>query len=181
MQMNQQNQQREYRVRVNKYIRVPQIRVVLADGTNAGVMNTYEALKMAQDQGLDLVEINPKAQPPVCKIMDYGKFKYEEKKKDKAARKNQQIQELKELTFRPNTDENDLGHKLTQAKEFLAEGDRVKFAVRFRGREIVHQNIGKEKLEWILKELTGLIAPNPQISLEGKIMWMIVSATKNKA
>lgn len=181
MQMNQQNQQREYRVRINKYIRVPQIRVVLADGTNAGVMNTYEALKLAQDQGLDLVEINPKGQPPVCKIMDYGKFKYEEKKKAQAAKKNQQVQELKELTFRPNTDENDLKHKLSQAKEFLAEGDRVKFAVRFRGREIVHQDIGKDKLNWLLKELTGLISPNPQISLEGKIMWMIVAPTKQKA
>lgn len=181
MQMSQQNQQREYRVRINKYIRVPQIRVVLADGTNGGIMNTYEALKMAQDSGLDLVEINPKAQPPVCKIMDYGKFKYEEKKKAQAAKKNQQVQELKELTFRPNTDENDLKHKLSQAKEFLAEGDRVKFAVRFRGREIVHQDIGKDKLNWLLKELSGLVAPNPQISLEGKIMWMIVSPTKQKA
>jgi translation initiation factor IF-3 len=176
----QTNNQTQYRVRVNKYIRVPQIRVVLADGTNAGVMNTYEALKIAQDSGLDLVEINPKAAPPVCKIMDYGKFKYEEKKKAQAAKKTQQVQELKELTFRPNTDENDLGHKLVQAKEFLEEGDRVKFTVRFRGREIVHANIGKEKLEWILKELGSAIAPNPQINLEGKFMSMIVSPTKNK-
>lgn len=178
--MQTTNNQNQYRVRINKYIRVPQIRVVLEDGSNAGVMNTYEALKMAQDQGLDLVEINPKAQPPVCKIMDYGKYKYEEKKKQQAAKKNQQVQELKELTFRPNTDENDLSHKLTQAKGFLAEGDRVKFTVRFRGREIVHANIGKEKLEWILNELSGTIAPNPQINLEGKFMSMIVSPTKNK-
>lgn len=178
--MQTNNQQREYRTRINKFIRVPQVRLVLADGTMAGIMNTYEALKQAQDQGLDLVEISPKAQPPVCKIMDYGKFKYEEKKKAQAAKKNQQIQELKELTFRPNTDENDLKHKVAQAKEFLGEGDRVKFAVRFRGREIVHQDIGKEKLNWILQELNGLIAANPQISLEGKIMWMIVAPTKNK-
>jgi translation initiation factor IF-3 len=178
--MQPNNQQREFRIRINKFIRVPQIRVVLADGNNAGIMNTYEALKMAQDQGLDLVEISPKAVPPVCKIMDYGKFKYEEKKKLQAAKKNQQTQELKELTFRPNTDENDLNHKVAQAKEFLAEGDRVKFAVRFRGREIVHANIGREKLEWILKQLDGQVAPNPQVSLEGKIMSMIVSPTKNK-
>lgn len=178
--MQPNNQQREFRIRINKFIRVPQIRVVLADGENAGIMNTYDALKMAQDQGLDLVEISPKAQPPVCKIMDYGKFKYEEKKKAQVAKKNQQTQELKELTFRPNTDENDLNHKVAQAKEFLAEGDRVKFAVRFRGREIVHANIGREKLEWILKQLGGQAAPNPQVSLEGKIMSMIVSPTKNK-
>jgi len=181
MQMTNNNQQREYRTRVNGYIRVPQVRVVLEDGSSPGIMNTRDALKMAQDQGLDLVEINPRATPPVCKIIDYGKFKYEEKKKQSAAKKNQVVQELKELTFRPNTDENDLQHKLAQAKEFLAEGNKVKFAVRFRGREITHSNLGKEKLEWILKELDGLVQTNPQISLEGKIMWMIVSPTKSKA
>lgn len=179
--MQPNNQQREFRIRINKFIRVPEIRVVLADGEMAGIMKTYDALKMAQDQGLDLVEISPKAVPPVCKIMDYGKFKYEEKKKLQAAKKNQQTQELKELTFRPNTDENDLNHKVAQAKEFLSEGDRVRFAVRFRGREIVHANIGREKLQWILKRLDGQVAPNPQVSLEGKIMSMIVSPTKNKS
>ncbi len=175
------NNQNQYRTRINKFIRVPQIRVVLADGTNNGIMNTYDALKLAQEQGLDLVEINPRSQPPVCKIMDYGKFKYEEKKKAQAAKKNQQVQELKELTFRPNTDDNDLNHKLEQAKGFLEDGNKVKFAVRFRGREIVHADIGREKLQWILQELDGLIAPNPQISMEGKIMWMMVTPTKQKA
>lgn len=182
MQMSTNNtQQREWRTRINKYIRVPQVRVLTAEGENLGVLNTYDALKQAQDAGLDLVEINPKAQPPVCKIMDYGKFKYEEKKKAQATKKNQQNQELKELTFRPNTDENDLKHKLEQAKEFLEEGDRVKFTIRFRGREIVHQNIGKDKLTWLLQELNGLVAPNPQINLEGKFMSMIVSPTKKQA
>ncbi len=174
------NNQSQYRVRVNQYIRVPQIRVIKEDGASE-VVNTKDALKLAQDQGLDLVEINPKALPPVCKIMDYGKYKYEEKKKAQVAKKNQQVQELKELTFRPNTDENDLSHKLEQAKGFLEEGNRVKFTIRFRGREIVHTNIGKDKLNWILKELGNSIAPNPQINLEGKFMSMIVSPTKNKA
>lgn len=174
------NQNQQYRVRVNNYIRVPQVRVVYEDGTNGGIMATRDALKAAQDKGLDLVEINPRSVPPVCKIMDYGKYKYEEKKKAQAAKKNQTIQELKELTFRPNTDENDLKHKLNQAKEFLADGDRVKFTVRFRGREITHANLGKEKLEWILQELQGLITDKPQISLEGKFMSMIVSPTKQK-
>lgn len=174
------NQQREYRVRVNKFIRVPQVRVILADGSNGDIMNTFEALKLAQDQGLDLVEINPKAMPPVCKIMDYGKFKYEEKKKLQIAKKNQQVQELKEITFRPNTDENDLNHKTVQAKGFLEEGHRVKFTVRFRGREIVHPNIGRDKLDWVLKELGDLAAANPQINLEGKFMSMIVSPTKKQ-
>jgi translation initiation factor IF-3 len=176
----EKNTQLQYRVRINQYIRVPQIRVVLADGTNAGIMNTYDALKQAKDQALDLVEINPKAVPPVCKIMDYGKFKYEEKKKQNAAKKNQQIQELKELTFRPNTDENDLSHKVEQAKSFLQEGDRVKFTIRFRGREITHTNIGKDKLDWILKELDGMIQPNPPMSLEGKFLSMIVAPVKKQ-
>lgn len=179
MQSNNQPQ-REFRIRINRFIKVPQVRVILDDGYSAGVMNTYDALKMAQDQGLDLVEVNPKAIPPVCKIVDYGKYKYEEKKKLSSDKKKQSTQELKELTFRPNTDENDLNHKLVQAKSFLTEGNKVKFTVRFRGREIVHAKIGREKLEWILKELDGLIGLNPQISLEGKIMSMIVSPTKNK-
>jgi translation initiation factor IF-3 len=174
----QTNNNFQTRVRTNHQIRIPQIRVVFADGTNGGVMATRDALKMAQDQGLDLVEINPKAMPPVCKIMDYGKYKYEEKKKAQAAKKNQTVQELKELTFRPNTDENDLNHKLTQAKEFLGEGNKVKFTVRFRGREITHADLGKEKLEWILQQLQGLITDKPQISLEGKFMWMIVSPVR---
>jgi len=172
--------QQQYRQRINKYIRVPQIRVILADGSNGGIMNTQEALKLAQDQSLDLIEINPKAVPPVCRIADHGKLKYEEKKKLAEAKKNQQVQELKELTFRPNTDENDLNHKLAQAKGFLTDGHRVKFTIRFRGREIVHQNIGRDKLAYIIKQLDGLIVPNPVTSLEGKFMNMIVSPTKNK-
>lgn len=178
MQTTNNQQQQQYRVRVNQYIRIPQIRVILADGSNGGIMATRDALKLAQDAGLDLVEVNPKAQPPVCKIVDYGKYKYEEKKKAQADKKKQQVQELKELTFRPNTDENDLNHKLEQAKEFLQEGDRVKFTVRFRGREIVHANLGKEKLEYCLEQLQGLITDKPQINLEGKFMSMICSPVK---
>jgi translation initiation factor IF-3 len=125
-----------------------------------------------------LVEINPRAIPPVCKIMDYGKFKYEQKKQQQAARKNQVNQELKELTFRPNTDEGDLNHKVEQAKGFLNDGDKVKFTIRFRGREITHPEIGKAKLEWIQQQLAGLIQSSPQVNLEGKFMHMIVSPTK---
>jgi translation initiation factor IF-3 len=174
----QTNNQPQYRIRVNGYIRVPQVRVVLEDGSSPGIMNTRDALKMAQDKGLDLVEINPKSIPPVCKIVDYGKYKYDEKKKQAEAKKNQKTQELKELTFRPNTDENDLNHKLSQAKEFVTEGHKVKFTVRFRGREITHANIGKEKLMWIITQLGDQITNNPQISLEGKFMSVIVSPTK---
>lgn len=174
----QPNNNQQQRIRTNFQIRIPQIRVVANDGTNLGVMNTRDALKMAQDQALDLVEINPRAVPPVCKIMDFGKYKYEEKKKLQAAKKNQQVSELKELTFRPNTDENDLNHKVDQAKEFVAEGHKVKFTIRFRGREITHPDVGKSKLEWIIQQLGRSIAPNPQVNLEGKFMSMIVSPAK---
>jgi translation initiation factor IF-3 len=165
----------QYRTRTNQQIRVPQVQVILSDGSNAGIMNTYEALKLAIEQNLDLIEINPTSQPPVCKIADHGKIKYEEKKKQQAAKKNQQNQELKEITFRPVTDVNDLNHKLDQAKGFLSEGHKVKFTVRFRGREITHADLGKEKINYILEQLKDLIQPNPPISLEGKFMSVITN------
>ena len=176
--MQNNNQQREQRIRINFQIRIPQIRVVASNGDNLGVLATRDALKMAQEENLDLVEINPRAVPPVCKIMDFGKFKYDEKKKAQAAKKNQQNQELKEITFRPNTNENDLSHKLVQVKEFLDEGNKVKFTIRFRGREITHPQVGKDKLDWIVQQLTGLIVANPPVNLEGKFMSMIVSPVK---
>ncbi len=175
---NNNNNSTQYRIRVNHQIRIPQVRVVLDDGSSPGIMQTRDALKLAQDQGLDLVEINPKSQPPVCKIVDYGKYKYDEKKKQSEAKKNQNLQELKELTFRPNTDENDLNHKLNQAKEFLADGNKVKFTIRFRGREVTHPQVGKDKLEWIFKELSGLIQNIPPINMEGKFMSTIVSPVR---
>jgi translation initiation factor IF-3 len=173
--VQQKNNNTQTRIRINWQIRVPQVRVILEDGTSPGILNTREALQMAQTAGLDLVEINPKAIPPVCKILDYGKYKYDEKKKAAAARKSQKQSELKELTFRPNTDEHDLAHKLQLAKEFLGEGNKVKFAIRFRGREITHPQVGKDKLQWLLQQLADLISGTPQVSTEGKIMSMIVS------
>lgn len=176
MQANNNNvNNTQYRIRINKYIRVPQVRVVMEDGSSPGILNTYEALKMAQDLGLDLVEINPKASPPVCKILDFGKYKYEEKKKLAVAKKNQKGNEIKELTFRPNTDENDLNHKLEQAKEFLTDGNKVKFAVKFRGREITHPQIGRDKLSWLITQLSSLIVANPIIMSEGKLMSVTVA------
>lgn len=176
----QNNNNNQYRIRVNNQIRIPQVRVILPDGSSPGILSTRDALKLAQDQGLDLVEINPKAQPPVCKITDYGKYKYDEKKKAAEAKRNQKVQELKELTFRPNTDQNDLSHKLDQAKEFLADGHKVKFTIRFRGREVTHPEVGKTKLEWLFKELTDLIQATPAISMEGKFMSAIVAPTRKQ-
>lgn len=168
----------QYRIRINNFIKVAQVRVILEDGTSLGVMDTRDALKMAFDQQLDLVEINPKALPPVVKIIDYGKFKYDEKKKQSEARKNQKVQELKEITFRPNTDENDLQHKLQSAQSFIGEGHKVKFTIRFRGREITHPQIGRAKLDWIISQLGTTIVSNPSISMEGKFMFLIVSPVK---
>lgn len=173
-----QNHKNQNRIRINHQIKIPQVRVLSTDGSVIGVMSTREALQLAETQGLDLVEINPKAHPPVCKIIDYGKYKYDEKKKQAEARKKQKIQELKELTFRPTTEENDLLHKLAFAKEFLTDGNKVKFTVKFRGREIAHPQVAKEKLSWIVSQLSGLAAPDPEIFLEGKFMWMIISPTK---
>jgi translation initiation factor IF-3 len=175
MQINNTSQ---FKPRKNWQIKMPQVRLIGSDGSNIGIISTSDAIKRAQNEGLDLVEVNPRATPPVAKICDYGKMLYEEKKKAQAAKKNQQVQELKELTFRPNTDENDLKHKLAQAKEFLAEGNRVKFTIRFRGREVVHSQIGKDRIGWILSQLNGLILPNPQINMEGKFMSTTVSPLK---
>lgn len=174
----QQNNQTQYRTRINGYIRVPQIRVILEDGSSPGIVNTRDALKMAQDLNLDLVEINPKAVPPVCKIMDYGKFKYEEKKKQAESKKAQKNQDLKELSFRPNTDINDLTHKVEQAKEFLADGNKVKFVIRFRGREVTHPQVGRDKMEWIFQQLTGLVQAIPPVSMEGKFMSVVIAPTR---
>jgi translation initiation factor IF-3 len=174
----QQNSFSQSRTRINFQIKVPQIRVIHEDGSLIGVLPTHEALKLAQEKGLDLVEINPKASPPVCKICNYGKFKYDEKKKMSEAKKNQKIQELKELTFRPNTDLNDLNHKIKSAKDFLEDGHKVKFTVRFRGREVTHPQIAHEKLTWIVQQLGNLIQPDALIASEGKFMYMTVAPSK---
>ena len=146
-------QQRGYQIRVNHRIRVPEVRVIDADGSMLGVLQTHEALRMAQEQGLDLVEVNPKAEPPVCKILDFGKYKYEEKKKQAQARRNQSVVEIKEIKLRPKTDDHDIAFKVKAARRFLEAGHKVKFTVRFRGREITHPEKAHEQLDIILKAL----------------------------
>lgn len=180
MQQTQNNSGNTYRVRINSYIRVPQVRVILEDGSSPGIMNTWEALKLAQEQNLDLVEINPKSVPPVAKICNYGKMKYEDKKKQQAAKKNQKISELKEIDIRPVTEQHDLDHKLDRAKEFLSDGHKIKFVCKFRGREMAHKNIGQEKLTWMLDQLKDLIVTPSPISMEGKDMYIIVNPKSTK-
>jgi translation initiation factor IF-3 len=168
--------QQTYRIRINHFIKVPQVRVIDDEGNTLGVMNTSEALSLAKSKNLDLIEVNPKSFPPVCKILDYGKFKYEEKKKLVQAKKNQKQSEVKEISFHPNTDNNDLNHKLNLAKDFLKDGNNVRFIVKFRGREITHPELGEQKLRWFLEETKELIVNNSQIFLEGKIMSLNLTA-----
>lgn len=168
---NNQRQQ-EYRTRVNNYIRAQEVRVIYED-TTLGVMATSEALKLARQKELDLVEINGKATPPICKIIDYGRFKYDEKKKHHSQK--QKTSELKEISFRPTTDEHDLEHKLAAAKRFLADGDRVKLSVYFRGREMAHIDLGREKLQWAVEQLADVGSVNSGIATEGKTISLIVS------
>jgi translation initiation factor IF-3 len=163
----------EYRTRVNNYIRANEVRVILADGTTKGIMPTNEALSLARSQNLDLVEINGKVSPPIVKIVEYGKFKYDEKKKKQSQK--QKTSELKEISFRPTTDPHDLAHKLAAAKKFLADGDRVKFSVYFRGREMAHTELGREKLQWVVDQLTDIGSVNGHMASEGKTISLIVA------
>lgn len=162
-------------IRVNHRIRVPEVRVVLDDGTMLGVMSTQEALRKAEERSLDLVEINPKSNPPVCKILDYGKYKYEEKKRASEAKKKQTVVELKEVKLRPKTDDHDLNVKLRAARRFIESGNKVKFTVRFRGREITHPERARMQLDWILEHIADLANVEQRPQMEGRTMSLIIA------
>ncbi len=168
-------QQRGYQIRVNHRIRVPEVRVIGADGGMLGVLQTHEALRMAQSLGLDLVEVNPKTDPPVCKILDFGKYKYEEKKKQAQARRNQSVVEIKEIKLRPKTDDHDIAFKVKAARRFLEAGHKVKFTVRFRGREITHPEKAHEQLDFILKALEDVSNMEQRPSMEARAMSVIIA------
>ena len=162
-------------IRINHRIRVPEVRVVDADGSNLGVLSTDEAIRRARDAGLDLVEVNPKASPPVCKILDFGKFKYEEKKKQREAKRKQTVVEVKELKLRPKTDEHDLMVKLRAARKFVEAGNKVKLTCRFRGREITHPEVAVQQFEFLLSKMDDLVNVEQRPSMEGRAMAAIVS------
>lgn len=166
--------QRDTGPRVNEKIRAPEIRLIGADGDNVGVVTPTRAMDMAEEAGLDLVEISPNASPPVCKIMDFGKFKYETQKREAEARKKQKIIEIKEVKFRPNTDTNDYEVKMRNVFKFLENGDKVKITLRFRGREMAHQNLGRELLERVAEDTKeqGKIENFPK--MEGRQMVMLI-------
>jgi translation initiation factor IF-3 len=167
--------QRETGPRINDRIRAPEIRLIGADGENVGVVTPARALQMAEEAGLDLVEISPTAVPPVCKIMDFGKFKYETQKREAEARKKQKVIEIKEIKFRPGTDTHDYQVKMRSVMKFLEEGDKVKVTLRFRGREMAHQELGLELLNRVAADVgeAGKIESMPK--LEGRQMVMMVA------
>jgi len=161
--------------RINERIRIPQVRVVGDDGEQVGIMNTRDALVLAQSKGLDLVEVAPTARPPVCKIMDYGKFKYETNRATKAAKKKQHQMQLKEVKMRPKIEDHDYGFKLKHARDFLAERDKVKFTVTFRGREMAHQELGYRIIDSILKDLADVAQVESPARSEGRTISMVLS------
>ena len=167
--------------RTNRKIRVPQVRLVGAQGEQVGIVPTDEALRMAQEAGLDLVEVAPNASPPVCRLLDYGKFRYAKQKKDAEAKKKHHVTQVKELRVRPGTDVNDLQRQRKKAQSFLEDGQRVKFTLRFRGREMAHQDLGRKKLTQLAADLEefGWVEVAPRT--EGRVMHLIMAPGPRKA
>lgn len=166
--------------RLNERIRVPQVRLIDELGNQVGVVPTYEALQMARDRGLDLMEVSPNAQPPVCKICDYGKFKYEKKKKEQSAKKKQTVIKVKEIQLRPQTEEHDLEYKFKNVRQFLEDGDKAKITIMFRGREITYVDQGfkiMKQLVDMVKDIANVEAP-PKI--EGKKLIMVLAPGSQK-
>jgi translation initiation factor IF-3 len=159
---------------VGRRIRVPEVRVIGADGAQIGVIPTHEALKLAEEAGFELVEVNPRAAPPVCKIMDFGKFKYETSKKEKASRKHQTTVVLKEIKLRPKTDEHDFDFKVKHIRRFLGEGNKCKLVIVFRGREIVHPETGQAMLDSVVKAVGDIAMVEQRPMMEGRRMVMII-------
>jgi translation initiation factor IF-3 len=164
--------------RINERIDVPEVRLVDEDGNMVGVVSTAEARRRADEVGLDLVEVSPTAQPPVCKILDYGKFKYEAQKKANAARKKQHVVDVKEIKMRPNIDNNDYNTKMKKVHSFLEEGDKVKVTMRFRGRELAHQDIAMRVLMRVRDEVGERAKIEQFPRMEGRAMIMVMAPAK---
>jgi len=163
-------------LKINEEIRAREVRVVGSNGDQLGVMLTREALRIAGEQHLDLVEVAPTAKPPVCRIMDFGKFKYEQQKRDKEAKKKQKVVTVKEVKLRPNIEDHDFNVKLKNAQRFLQDGDKVKVTIMFRGRELSHPELGKQVLLKMAAELKEMVNVEREPKLEGKNMIMILAA-----
>ncbi|WP_058526857.1 MULTISPECIES: translation initiation factor IF-3 [Legionella] len=176
--MSVTNKRDNDRARVNEQINVPEVRLIDADGNQAGIISTREALRAAEESGLDLVEISPTAKPPVCRIMDYGKFLFELSKKQAEARKKQKQIQVKELKFRPTTEDGDYQVKLRNLIRFLNHGDKVKVTLRFRGREMAHQDIGMKIMERLQQDTAEYGVVEQQAKREGRQLLMVLSPKK---
>ncbi|MGC5326293.1 translation initiation factor IF-3 [Brevibacillus sp. SYSU BS000544] len=165
---------------INEAIRAREVRLIGADGAQLGVVNIKEALRIAQEANLDLVNVAPTAKPPVCRIMDYGKFKYEQAKKEKEARRNQKIIELKEVRFSSNIEEHDFQTKLRNVRKFIEDEDKVKCTIRFRGREITHSEIGQQVLERVAQLSEDIATVERKPKIEGRSMIMILTPKSEK-
>jgi len=163
------------RLRINNRIRAREVRLIDEDNNQLGIVPLRDAMNLAEERGLDLVEVAPNAVPPVCRIMDHGKYRYEQTKKEREARKNQKQVELKQIRLEPKTDDHDIDVKTNQARRFLLEGDKVKFNLRFRGREIVHQEIGRDILERIAENLRDIATVEQRPLMEGKVLSLTLS------
>ncbi len=161
--------------RYNEFITVPKVRVIDENGENLGVLYTREAIEQAAEVGLDLVEVSPNADPPVCKFLDIGKYKYEAQKKANLARKTQKTQEIKEIKMRPNIDDHDYDTKMRSVVKFLGEGDKVKVTLRFRGRELSHQQLGMALLQRVAEETAEVAKVEAYPRMEGRQMLMVIS------
>ena len=158
----------------NNRITAPEVQVIGSDGDNIGILNTNEAISMAKEQGLDLIEIAPNAKPPVCKIIDMGKFKYDAQKKANVAKKKQKIVLLKEIKMRPVTETHDYDFKVKNAKKFIGKGDKVKFTIRFKGRELQHSHLGRELMDKIKLDMQDIGKVELHPKFDGKQMIMVI-------
>ena len=161
--------------RVNEQIEAEKVRVVNADGEMVGVISKEEGIEIAFEAGLDLVEVSPNADPPVCKVLDYGKYKYEAQKKANEARKKQKVIDVKEIKMRPGIDENDYQVKMRSVRRFLDEGDKVKMTIRFRGREMAHQELGMKVLDRVREDVDELAKVEQFPKSEGRLMTMVIA------
>ena len=160
--------------RANHRINSPEVQVITRDGENLGILNLSEAISKAKDEGLDLIEIAPNARPPVCKIMDMGKFKYDQQKKANKAKKKQRKIELKEIKLRPVTEVHDYTFKIKNAQKFLSKGDKVKFTIRFKGRELQHSHLGNDLMDKIKQDMQKLGRVELQPKFDGRQMIMVI-------
>jgi translation initiation factor IF-3 len=158
----------------NNRITAPEVQVIGSDGDNIGILNTNEAISMAKEEGLDLIEIAPNAKPPVCKIIDMGKFKYDAQKKANVAKKKQKIVLLKEIKMRPVTETHDYDFKVKNAKKFIGKGDKVKFTIRFKGRELQHSHLGRELMDKIKVDMQDIGKVELHPKFDGKQMIMVI-------